>query len=891
MGASFGRVLKKKKRGGICILGDRSVELRELGFVKELASERTFECCGVEVVNYGLILICLYRTPDADIEIFFEKLQFLLEKLKIKVRKKDLILTGDWNINTLIKGRKSDRLKDILKCNNLDLHIHTAIRKKSYIEHFASTCKDAIGETITLELSDHDTAQFLSVPVDSGKKSMNYWFEMKTDLSHDNIIKFKYYLRTYPWFSILQSENPNQIFTTFHNELQLLYKLCFPKYKIKIKCSSPKLTWLTKGIRISCAKKRKLRICYYKRKSPVKKVSYRNYNYILKKCINLAQKFTNNKYINKAKNKCLATWNIINGKNSKCTKNIIKRLNVNNILVDDPVDIAREFNDHFINLTNKVYTLSRKADLRLLKQNSSTFFLSPTDEHEVKKIIKSLNNTNSTGYDEIPTNIIKVCSDELAPILAQLINLSFEHAIFPSTFKRSIVKPMFKKDDKQDLQNYRPITLIPVLSKVWENVLHSRLMSFTTKFQVIRPEQHGFQKGKSTTLACFSFIREILICMDKRVPVTSVLFDMSRAFDCVCHETLLAKLELYGIRGKANDLIADYLHGRTQCVEINNFNKDLEYVAYKSSYKINSVGVPQGSILGPLLFLLYINDLPMITQYPCTLFADDLSIVIYKKPRLNLEFEINDTIKRVVHWLECNNLKVNLNKTTFLQFMNRNKNPEKLSIAHNNISLVESTTTKFLGIVLDTHLTWKKHVESVCEKINRFVYALYRVKNICDLRTALIAYHGYVCSTLRYGIVIWGNSVDMDRAFVLQKKCVRAMYGAGPLDSCKPIFKELRILSLPSLYIFEMCNFVKKHKHLFTPLTVPFLTRYPNRLAQHFHTTKCFENNCYNMCIKLYNTIPDEIKMLPTHRFKKRLFELLVTHCFYTVQEFLTFKF
>lgn len=210
-----------------------------------------------------------------------------------------------------------------------------------------------------------------------------------------------------------------------------------------------------------------------------------------------------------------------------------------------------------------------------------------------------------------------------------------------------------------------------------------------------------------------------------------------------------------------------------------------------------------------------------------------------------------------------------------MQFFNKNGKPARLTVAHDNVVITESKVHKFLGVILDTHLSWKEHVESVCQKINRFIYALYRLRNICDQTTALTAYHGFVCSTLRYGIVMWGNSVDMSRAFILQKKCVRAMCGAGPLDSCRPMFKSLNLLTLPSLYIFESCMFVKKNQHLFPERVVTFSTRYPNRLMSQPHRTTCFSRNSLNMCIKLFNVLPRHIRVLPLTMFKKWLFLFL----------------
>lgn len=212
-------------------------------------------------------------------------------------------------------------------------------------------------------------------------------------------------------------------------------------------------------------------------------------------------------------------------------------------------------------------------------------------------------------------------------------------------------------------------------------------------------------------------------------------------------------------------------------------------------------------------------------------------------------------------------------------------------MTHDNVQIRESASTKFLGITLDQHLSWKQHINEVCNKINRFIYALYRLKNICDQKTALLAYHGYVCSALRYGLAVWGNSVDMKRVFIMQKKCVRAMCGVGPFEPCGPLFKKLNLLTLPCMYILELCMLVKKNMYLFERKRVVFYTRYPNSLVVPPQRTACFAKNSYCMSVKVFNVLPENVKTLPETKFKTTLYSLLLENCFYTVEDFLNYAF
>lgn len=300
------------------------------------------------------------------------------------------------------------------------------------------------------------------------------------------------------------------------------------------------------------------------------------------------------------------------------------------------------------------------ADYNLsLPRLPQSFFLFPTTSHEVYDVIRSLK-TTSPGLDGIHPTHIKMIAHAISDILATIINLTFKTGIFPVELKRGKIVPVFKKGDCAIISNYRPICILPFLSKVFEKLLDIRIANYINKFNILTPSQFGFRAAYFTELALLSLTDKLKKAIDVGYYAGSVFVDFTKAFDTINHNILFMKLEAIGATGPALLLIKNYLLNRSQVVSVSGIN---------SSPKITNIGVPQGSIVGPLLFIIYINDLPnCLNTSDCLLYADDTTIINTDKRLQSLTEKLNNDLERLAAWCSHNKLQINPTKTRFVVF-------------------------------------------------------------------------------------------------------------------------------------------------------------------------------------------------------------------------------
>lgn len=398
-------------------------------------------------------------------------------------------------------------------------------------------------------------------------------------------------------------------------------------------------------------------------------------------------------------------------------------------------------------------------------KSSKTIFFSPTSPNEIARLILKLRNNCSAGIDGIKSQALKYVAHIVAPTLSHICNQMLTMGIFPDKLKIARVSVIHKGGEQNSFANYRPISVLSVFSKVAENVINTRLVSFLEKINAISNQQYGFQKGKSTEQALLRVKDEIINNIEGKRFMVRLFLDLKKAFDSVNHKVLLLKLPYYGIRGTPLDLIKSYLSSRVQCTSVNGVS---------SSYMDIRTGVPQGSILGPLLFLLHIND---IVNIPCTpsmvMYADDTNIFFSGCDINSVASDANTWLAGLSKWLTANKIELNVQKTKFILFRPKNKiiDTEPIITFRNNaLSRVDSI--RFLGVIFNERLTWTDHVDRVCSKVSSSVGIIYKMRNLLPLWFKKQMYYALVQSYLHYCLLVWGSTTqsNLQSLFVLQKK-------------------------------------------------------------------------------------------------------------------------
>lgn len=536
--------------------------------------------------------------------------------------------------------------------------------------------------------------------------------------------------------------------------------------------------------------------------------------------------------------------------------------------------------------------LPRYDNIPFIYNNSNTMFLSPVDTEMVERVIlHKIKGSYASGYDDFPAFLLKRIARCIAPPLVHIINSSFQNGVFPTNLKVNTVVPVFKRGSAGDVSNYRPISLSSVFSKIFEYCFLEQLISFVNKYEILHNNQHGFRKGYSTTTALTEYYQKITDAIERGESPSGIFCDLSRAFDCVHHEKLLSKLSRYGIRGVPNKWVNSYLSGRSQTVKLKHVGLDKSIRSFNSRIAYVDIGVPQGSVLGPILFILYMNDLCPSIGAHTTMYADDTSLLVSDCDSTIYQDKIDAAVREMSLWFNNNSLYLNAEKTKHILFHTRQRLllPE-IEVMIGNAALCKQSSASFLGVIFDEGLTFLDHCMTLVKRVNIRCYQIRNLRTVLNISSLLNCYYGLVHSILSYGIIVWGSSVSWRDVFIAQKRVIRCCAGVKSGFSCRGLFRSFKILPLPCIYIRELVSYVFENRSgLTTHENIhSHNTRKKHNLIAPYRHLNLSINTPFCLGIRLFNLLPDSCKRAGSLKlFRFRVKALLTDLCCYSLDEYI----
>lgn len=846
-------------------------------------------------VNVGsdveITFIVLYRLHAYSVIDFLSELNGVFAC----VRDNNVVFAGDINICTLKHSINTFEYRSLLASHGF----YELISKPTRVFGNSSSCLDHINvrskhdvflfdsDVVSSGRSDHDISICsIKLKDHSTDKLNNHSVNNKINRKKLNYELLKNNLRSVDWSSVYSEGDVNKAFNIFldvlNDNIDKATELLECKNNYKHTILKP---WMTQSL---CERQRYRNKMYKKVKKRIGDLRFQNY--FKRYCDRLKRDMDYRKeqyYMNLFsvnKNDIKKQWKTINeilGKKSKNNKIIKIKAGVNpSVILEDENKIAEEFNSFFVSVSDQLKLKLDPPDdeinkeyrtLFKLKRVMNSFYFFETTVSEVEMIINSLDSKKSSGFDRISASIIKEISSIISPILSYLINFSFINGIFPESLKVAVVIPLFKKGDICDLNNYRPISLLSVFAKIFEKAIKKRCIDFLKINGFFSEKQFGFLEGKSTEDALLNFCADLYQGFNNKLSVGGLFIDITKAFDTVDHSLLLNVMWFAGFRGFAWNFFKSYLNNRVQCVKINN--------DVFSSFKPINCGVPQGSVLGPILFLIFINSLSSGPfRGSLTSFADDTALCYNSKSALELQKDVQYDLQLLKLWFSFNKLSLS-NKTKFIHFSLKDKisciKPLyykcniclKSDIAilydlncHSCMLIEQVDKIKYLGLFIDKNCNWNEHINSINKYMLSAIRTFYYLKNICHVNVLRLIYFSIIESKLQYGITCWGGIyfTNINTLLVAQKKIIRIMARVPRTEHAMVFFKQFHILPLRYLYVFRVLRifFIRGGNVQSNARVYSSRLRFQNKVILLKANVEAFRRFFTFCALKFYNYLP-----------------------------------
>ncbi len=767
------------------------------------------------------LILNLYRPPNANFDDFLVDLTNLLTKYNTK--KKTMIVAGDFNHNLKFENKKSIKIFDLL--NSFNLYCATrnttrvAVKTDTMIDAIFTNCSTKFEEGVMLtQLSDH-LAPTINICINKkikAAKSFQY-----RDMSSKNLNYFNDLLKATDW-SILDAD-AEIAFDQLDKILTEYFDICCPLItQTANKNYIPSNPWMTRGMLVSRLNKLELYKTLIRTRTVIADQKYRKFVKVYNSVLRLSKVMYWEAFFAKNYTNSRLIWNEtkkVIGKQK--TKSRFPPTFVDNgKMYKNNSEISEGFNSYFTQVGRDLAAKfgPKTNDFRkyLNKTHNHSFKIEEVPESQVANFINSLENKKSSSFDLMSNSMLKKLKTGITKPLTKVINASIRDGHVSPSYKIARLIPLHKSGSRTVFNNYRPVSLLSVKSKIVEKVVYKQIYEYF-EAHFMTPSQFGFRKGHETQHCVLNFLRNIRNNSHKKYHV-GLFLDLRKAFDTVDHEILIDKLIYYGFEKSAVKWIKSYLSGRLQATDVD---------GKVSSFLEIILGVPQGSILGPLLFLIFINDMPGAIKLLVSLFADDTTIQFSGDSVFELERTINFELIKASNWFIANRLSLHPQKTQFLVISNVNVVTPKLnlSIMGTKINQVgkdfKDKAIKFLGIWVDEKLTWSHHIDKVAGKLRSILFHLNKVRNLLPEKLKLMLYNGLFKPHLEYCLTIFGHCTSKIKVLeTLQKRAIRAVYKKNKLAHAEPLFKQGGTLKLQDLYKLNVMSLLRKQIDEILPINI-----------------------------------------------------------------------
>lgn len=811
---------KNRRGGGVSFLVHKSLTFKHRNDLSKLTPN--IECLFIEVdrthstPSSSLLMAVIYRPPNSDFISFMHVLTQILHTTKNE--NKECYIMGDFNLDILGTSTDLNALNflDLMHSSSFIPLINAPTRITSHsatlidnIFHNKTSSEHLSGILYT-DISDHlptfSIDPILRSPPVTTKKVIT-----TRSFAERNKQDFTGKLSRERWAHLFSCDQANEAYTSFIQTFTNIYNTSFP-YITKMINPKRNKPWLSFGLKKSIKQKNKLYITFRKRPTVQNEIKYKSFKRILTKLIKKTEKEYYHSLLLKHKHNPRLTW--------KTLKNLINRHREDQALpqlihdehrITEPPDIVDHFNKYFTeigpNLASTIPSTARSPESFLQGNYPQSCFFTPATETEVKNGILLLKN-GSPGHDDINPQVVRNNAELIKGPLTHVINLSLAQGIIPQDLKIANITPIHKGGATHDVNNYRPISVLPTFSKILERIAYNKMLQFINSHNTISRNQFGFRKGHSCEMPLILATDQIREALDQHDDVLGIFLDMRKAFDTVDAKILLRKMEHYGFRGICLKWIESYLTHRMQIVK---------HHITRSTPRLVQCGVPQGSILGPLLFLLFINDLcDLDSAFSPFVFADDTTLFLRGNNLDEMAQTANTELERISTWLKTNKLSINLKKTHYMHFtLHTSKRNTPMNIKIDGHPIHSCEFTKFLGLTIDNRMNWSHHINSIANKISRNIGVLKKVKGLLPRKSLIQIYNSLILPYLNYCHVIWAKAprVHFERLVVLQKKAMRLICNVAPYSSTQDLFQQCGVMQLNDLYtyvsgilMFKYCN-------------------------------------------------------------------------------------